>query len=160
MRVKILQISLLAFLPQTGFAVQLNDCARLFDGHHFGETGHQVVGDGVVAFNHGGLFCWDETGCTETESLIVSACQTGQTLTIATQLNRELDNTLLDRRDEAERTLRLLVNDKASRTWVSLKRTFVNKAFRVDETMETAENCACAAAFPELRNGKQKFEGL
>jgi len=148
-------------MTSSASAFPLSECDGIASpDYHFSESGHQVVGDGVVAFNYGGVFCWDETGCTESESLILSACQSGQTLTIVTQLNREFDNTLLDRRDEAEQTVRQVADDNASRTWVSVKRAFVNKAFRVDETTETAENCACAAAFPELRNGKEKFEGL
>jgi tRNA dimethylallyltransferase len=48
----------------------------------------------------------------------------------------------------------------ASHSWESVKKTFDQKAFKISEITETNENCACAAAFPELRNGKEKFEGL
>ncbi|MEM6658724.1 MAG: hypothetical protein AAF625_11595 [Pseudomonadota bacterium] len=151
----------MASMPLSVSAFPLSQCNGFASpDYHFSESGHQIVGEGVVAFNYGGVFCWDETGCTESESLILSACRTGQTLTIVTQLNRELDDTLLDRRDEAEQTMGRMADDSSSRTWDSVKRTFVNKAFKVDETTESAENCACAAAFPELRNGKEKFEGL
>lgn len=119
-----------------------------------------MIGDGVVAFYEVGGLCDEELGCTESAFLKISACETGQTLRVVTRLNREHDNTLLDRTDEASETLQKLAEVDASHSWESVKKTFDQKAFKISEITETNENCACAAAFPELRNGKEKFEGL
>ncbi|WP_281972816.1 hypothetical protein [Ruegeria faecimaris] len=148
-------------MPLSVVAFPITECDGLpLLSHHWIATEHQVIGDGVVAFYEAGGLCDEELGCTESTFLKISACETGQTLNVVTQLNREYDNTLLDRTDEASETLQKLAKGGASHSWDSVKKTFDQKAFDVSEITETNENCACAAAFPELRNGKEKFEGL
>lgn len=150
-----------AILPASAIAMGIEACQALpIMSHHVIETNHRVIGNGVVSFSEVGVICTDETGCTNSEFVLLSACETGKTLRVVARLEREFDGTQLDRADEANQVLRKLTDPDESYSWGSVKATFERRAFQVEEYTESKENCACAAAFPELRNGKGKFEGL
>ncbi len=150
-----------ASIPLSVVAFPMADCdGQPVFSHHWIETGHQIIGPGVVSYQEVGGICDDEAGCTETETLIISACETGRTLMSVTRLRRDLDQTSFDGSDEAAEILVQFASSETSYSWESLKSTLEQSDFRVEEYMESKENCACAAAFPELRNGKEKFEGL
>ncbi|MCA0905189.1 hypothetical protein LCM27_02125 [Ruegeria marisrubri] len=150
-----------ALAPAMAFAKGIEGCEALpIMSHHVIETNHHVIGNGVISYSEIGDICTDELGCTNTEFVLLSACETGRTIRIVAKLERKFDGTRLDRKDEANEIVQKLASADASFSWFTVKATFERKAFQVEEYVESKENCACAVAFPELRNGKEKFEGL
>ncbi len=150
-----------AFFPATVFAAGIEACEALpIMSHHVFETNHRIVGNGVVSYSEIGSICTDELGCTHTEFVLFAACESGQTMRVVAKLERDFDGTHLDRVDEANEVVQVLASAETSYSWTSATKAFERKAFQIDDYIESKENCACAMAFPELRNGKEKFEGL
>lgn len=127
---------------------------------HVIEVDHRIVGDGVVAYWVLGYICADGMGCTSSKDLLIFACKSGQTLRIDVSLNREFDGKKYDLSSQAFELMRTVSDLDEAHSMAEVKVMFEGAGFSVDDLVQDEENCACAATFPDLVNGKKKFEGL
>ena len=156
MRAKILHIALLALLPQTSFAIQLNDCERSIDGHHFGESGHYDAGGGIVVFTASA-----STPIGSSEDFVVSDCSTGQRFSVSAYLTKVTDDgrdvVNYDDRTSFSAIIAEMVASENSYRIAELGNEFQVPEERVFFDELTDENCACRSLYPDLLNKKQRF---
>ncbi len=157
MRAKILHIALLALLPQTGFALQLSDCTRSTDGHHFAESGHFDAGGGIVVFTASAL-----TQIGSLEDYVVSNCNTGQRFRISAYLTEVTDDgrevVNFDDRTSFSAKIAEIKGSETSFKFAELGNEFQVSEERISFDESTVENCACRSLYPDLLNKKQRFQ--
>ncbi|MEM7090444.1 MAG: hypothetical protein AAF496_12825 [Pseudomonadota bacterium] len=148
---------MLAILPQTSFAIQLNDCARSIDSHHFGESGHFDAGDGIVVF-----ITWASTPIGSAENYVFSDCSTGQHFRIFAYQTKVTDDgrEVINYDDRASLSAKIdeMVGSENSYKFWELGNEFQVSDKRVSFDETTEENCACRSLYPDLLNKKQRFK--
>ncbi|WP_127112423.1 hypothetical protein [Shimia sediminis] len=147
-------------LPVASYAFPIGECEHnSVVSHHWVEIDHRVIGQGVVSYEEVGGFCFDD-GCVQNGKLVVSDCGSGTTVEVRAEWKKEGRSDSFDRSEEARSTLHAMLNSQERYSLEKVKQQFDARGFEVSLQKKTEENCACAAAFPKLRNGKKKFEGL
>ena len=136
-------------------ALALSDCVRVVRGWNGWETQHRDLGGGRVAFAER----WSAEGTYL--DVIVADCATGETVRSRVREEMVKPRPAFDRTAAA-----LAVIDRHARRSPAL---FGIGALAEDLSdigedtavqVDTAENCACAALYPELRGDKTAFEGV
>ena len=151
---------LAASLPVAASSLSLDECPKLMADIHHGETDHQDLGNGVVAFQTYGSF----PGFSSTGTLHVSGCATGETM-LADVYELYLEDAQVhvqgpkfDLRNAVSTRLKELVASEAEYKIADLGAHLGLPADKWRVRIETEENCACRAAYPKLRNGKKRFK--
>lgn len=151
----------LSLTPIAAWSFSLADCAgHPHLAHHVFEDDHLVLGNGVVTYRIKAAICTDDGGCTHSEQQVVAACGSGQTLAFMIKLDRPTDGVEFDRSEETSDLLTELANAETEYSLDDLKDVLGRHDHAVAESVLAEENCACAASFPQLRNGKAAFEGI
>lgn len=150
----------LFLIPLTAQSLTFSDCeGESVVAHHWIEGGHRVIGPGVVSYEESGSQCFDDQlGCVSSTTKIVTACLSGKALQVEVSADRERTKTKFDRGDEANQLVQALMDAEQGFSLHDIRTAFELRGFDVSEYVQKQENCACAAAFPALRNGKEKFE--
>ena len=135
-----------------GVALTLADCKRVTHPSHGGELGHRDLGEGRVVW----LDWWSQEGTAKGFS--VGECATGETLRFRTAEENMGPRSAFDRTDDAIAVLER--HQSGARVFATLERIAADLEFIARDiaiTVETTENCACAAAYPELRGDRVEF---
>ena len=144
--------AVLAVVTGQAHALSSSDCTRVTHVSHGGEADHTDLGEGRVMWRD----WWSNEG-TATDFVIVE-CSTGDALSFRTAEHSMTKRLPFDRTDT---TLKIVEEQhKASRVFVPLvKLSQAVSITAVDrELFEfSAEPCACAALYPDLRGNKKAF---
>lgn len=133
-------------------AVTLAECDRTTHVSHGGETGHRDFGAGRVGFAE----WWSQEGVFT--DLVIADCGSGDFL--RTRVREDsISDRWFDRTDDAVAII--MTEMEAAPALFSFDR-LARSLERVGRDMEiasnSAETCACAALYPELRGNKTPYE--
>ncbi|MCO6382467.1 hypothetical protein [Oceanicola sp. 502str15] len=155
----------LAFSCAAGLAVPagaltLEQCNRSVGSLGYeAQRGHDVIGKGLVAHTSENRVNGDDT-----RWLVVTACTSGRSLSAQSACEEETPGFCdgrkrpLARPDRVKAAMASMVASKKSYSFDQLKAGLARKALRVSDIVQPRETCGCAAAFPEMRNGKKRFK--
>lgn len=135
-------------------ALELMQCDRVTHISHGGETDHVDLGEGRVMWRD----WWSQEG-TATTFLVVD-CAEGIALSVrAAEVNMGRDEVEFDRTDDVMAILDR--HNAAARVFATLERIAedlegVGRDVRIAEL--TAEPCACAALYPDMRGDLAPFD--
>ena len=135
-----------------GAALTLAECKRTTHPSHGGEIRHMDLGEGRVIW----LDWWSQEGTAKGFTLV--ECGSGETLKFRTAEENMGRRSAFDRTDAAIDVLdRHQSGDRVFATFERIAADLEFIARDIAITTETTENCACAAAYPELRGDKTEF---
>ncbi|MCK0094903.1 hypothetical protein MWU60_04930 [Yoonia sp. F2084L] len=135
-----------------GQALTLADCKRTTHPSHGGEIRHADLGEGRVMW----MDWWSQEGTAKGFSLV--ECASGQMLRFWSAEENMGRRSAFDRTDDALEVLER--HQSGARVFATFERIAADLEFIARDiviTTETTENCACAAAYPELRGDKTEF---
>jgi len=133
-------------------ALTLADCKRTTHPSHGGEIRHTDLGQGRVMW----MDWWSQEGTAKGFALV--ECASGEMLRLRSAEENMGRRSAFDRTDEALEVLER--HQSGTRAFATFKRIAADLEFIARDiaiTVETTENCACAAAYPTLRGEKTKF---
>ncbi len=134
-------------------ALSLSDCDRTTHISHGGETAHRDLGEGRVMWTD----WWSQEG-TATDIMIVD-CAPGDALRFRTAEDRMTQRLSFDKTDKALAIVEQHQN--GARVFATLPRmadALAPVARDIALSTLTAEPCACAALYGDLRGNKTAFE--
>ena len=135
-----------------GHALTLADCKRTTHPSHGGEIRHADLGEGRVMW----IDWWSLEGTAKGYSLV--ECASGEMLKFRSAEENMGRRAAFDRTDDALEVLER--HQSGARVFATFERIAADLEFIARDiaiTVETAENCACAAAYPALRGDKTEF---
>ena len=133
-------------------ALTLADCKRTTHPSHGGEIRHTDLGEGRVMW----MDWWSQEGTAKGFALV--ECASGEMLRLRSAEENMGRRSAFDRTDEALEVLER--HQSGTRAFATFERIAADLEFIARDiaiTVETTENCACAAAYPTLRGEKTKF---
>ena len=133
-------------------ALTLADCKRTTHPSHGGEIRHADLGEGRVMW----MDWWSQEGTAKGFALV--ECASGEMLRLRSAEENMGRRSAFDRTDEALEVLER--HQSGTRAFATFERIAADLEFIARDiaiTVETTENCACAAAYPTLRGEKTKF---
>ena len=133
-------------------ALTLADCKRTTHPSHGGEIRHADLGEGRVMW----MDWWSQEGTAKGFALV--ECASGEMLRFRSAEENMGRRSAFDRTDEALVVLER--HQSGARAFATFERIAADLEFIARDiaiTVETTENCACAAAYPTLRGEKTKF---
>jgi len=133
-------------------ALTLADCKRTTHPSHGGEIRHTDLGQGRVMW----MDWWSQEGTAKGFALV--ECASGEMLRLRSAEENMGRRSAFDRTDEALEVLER--HQSGTRAFATFERIAADLEFIARDiaiTVETTENCACAAAYPTLRGEKTKF---
>lgn len=138
-------------------ALTLGDCTRVTHVSHGGEADHVDLGEGRVMWRD----WWSQEGAST--DFAIADCAPGMVLTFRTAEENMNARAPFDRTEDAMGIV--AQHESGARVFATLQRMagdLETVARDVRITAPTAETCACAALYPELRGQKTEFrlEGL
>ncbi len=135
-----------------GHALTLADCKRTTHPSHGGEVRHTDLGEGRVMWTD----WWSQEGTAKGFSIV--ECANGEMLRFRSAEENMGPRSAFDRTDDALEVLER--HQSGARVFATFERIAADLEFIARDiviTTETTENCACAAAYPELRGDKTEF---
>ncbi|MEL6641125.1 MAG: hypothetical protein AAFP98_07410 [Pseudomonadota bacterium] len=143
----LVQAALVCLVATTASALTIAQCDRVTHVSHGGESDQTDLGEGRVMW----INWWSQEG-TSTDITIME-CRSGQALRFrAAEANMTRGRTPFDKTDDALEVIAL--HESGARVFA----TFDRIARDIEEFQADTESCACAAAYPVLRNGKTPFD--
>ena len=133
-------------------ALTLADCKRTTHPSHGGEIRHTDLGQGRVMW----MDWWSQEGTAKGFALV--ECASGEMLRLRSAEENMGRRSAFDRTDEALEVLER--HQSGTRAFATFERIAADLEFIARDiaiTVETTENCACAATYPTLRGEKTKF---
>ena len=133
-------------------ALTLADCKRTTHPSHGGEIRHTDLGQGRVMW----MDWWSQEGTAKGFALV--ECASGEMLRLRSAEENMGRRSAFDRTDEALEVLER--HQSGTRAFATFERIAADLEFIARDiaiTVETTENCACAAAYPTLCGEKTKF---
>ena len=133
-------------------ALTLADCKRTTHPSHGGEIRHTDLGQGRVMW----MDWWSQEGTAKGFALV--ECASGEMLRLRSAEENMGRRSAFDRTDEALEVLER--HQSGTRAFATFERIAADLEFIARDiaiTVETTENCACAAAYPTLRGEKTEF---
>ena len=136
-----------------GHALSLADCKRTTHPSHGGEIRHADLGEGRVMW----LDWWSQEGTAKGMTLV--DCAAGDALQFRMAEENMGRRAAFDRTDDALDVLAR--HQSGARAFATFERIAVDLALiarDIELFTMTQEPCACAAAYPDLRGDKTRFE--
>ncbi|WP_234417129.1 hypothetical protein [Loktanella sp. Alg231-35] len=133
-------------------ALTLADCTRTTHISHGGQADHVDLGEGRVMWRD----WWSQEGTAT--AFVLAECATGQTLSLLAAEENMGRRNAFDRTDDALAVLER--HQSGARVFATFERIAAdlnNIARDVEIATLATENCACGAAYPELRGEKTEF---